>query len=103
MVYVEKRNINNGTEKSQKSVYGFKFKETPGHHKRVRSHKSLTQIIYRATTTLITILIFLPIVVAAGKNRNCPVDGSRTNWKPTGGGKEGISIGIANDRQKKKN
>lgn len=40
----------------------------------------------------------LPIVVAAGKNKNCPVDGSRTNWKPTGGGKLGISIGMANDR-----
>jgi hypothetical protein len=37
----------------------------------------------------------LPIVVAAGKNKNCPVDGSRTNWKPTGGGIVGISIGIA--------
>lgn len=27
----------------------------------------------------------LPMDVAAGKNINCPVDGSRTSWKPTGG------------------
>lgn len=39
------------------------------------------------------------MVVAAGKNKNWPVDGSRTNWKPTGGGRD-ISIGIANDRHK---
>lgn len=28
---------------------------------------------------------YLPIDVAVGKNINCPVDGSRTSWKPTGG------------------
>lgn len=32
----------------------------------------------------------------AGRTSNCPVVGSLTNWKPTGGGRVGISIGIAN-------
>lgn len=41
------------------------------------------------------------MVVAAGRNKNWPVDGSRTNWKPTGGGKEGISMGIANEIKEK--
>lgn len=29
--------------------------------------------------------IHLPIDVAVGININCPVDGSRTSWNPTGG------------------